>query len=166
MLFCSVCAINAQTKHISQTGTKLIRHYESLKLHSYRDCAQGIWTVGWGHTKNVKPGMVITNEQADQLFKQDLSGFEDYIYKISKRNLKYNEFDALTSFSFNAGFLIKGDFQKSINLGDAKTTVYHLMQYNKGRKIKHGPLYVIPGLTFRRRTESGLYQFSKLVFYN
>ena len=55
---------------ISQEGMTLIKHYEGCKLESYQ-CAAGVWTIGYGSTKDVKEGMKITQEDAEKLLKKD-----------------------------------------------------------------------------------------------
>ena len=49
----------------SQNGVDFIKSHEALRLKAYQD-SKGVWTIGWGHTKGVKPGDVITREQAEQ----------------------------------------------------------------------------------------------------
>ena len=57
--------------NISQKGIDLIKKFEGCKLYSYRDSV-GVATIGYGHTKNVKIGMSITQAQADLFLKEQL----------------------------------------------------------------------------------------------
>ena len=44
-----------------KTGTKgleMMKHFEGLELEAYK-CAAGVWTIGYGHIKNVQEGDVI-----------------------------------------------------------------------------------------------------------
>ena len=88
---------------ISSIGIELIKRYEGCYLEAYK-CPAGIWTIGYGHTKNVRAGMKITKVEAEQMLKEDLGTYEA---KVEKYNKKYawnqNEFDALVSFAFNIG---------------------------------------------------------------
>ena len=88
---------------ISSIGIELIKRYEGCYLEAYK-CPAGIWTIGYGHTKNVRAGMKITKVEAEQMLKEDLCTYEA---KVEKYNKKYawnqNEFDALVSFAFNIG---------------------------------------------------------------
>lgn len=90
---------------ISKEGLELIKKYEGCKLKAYRDPI-GIPTIGYGHTKNVAMGQVITEKQAEEYLKQDVFSAE---CKVKALNAKYHwtqaEFDALTSFCFNIGSL-------------------------------------------------------------
>ena len=44
---------------VSIDGINLIKKYEGCRLTAYK-CPAGVWTIGYGHTKNVKCGMKIT----------------------------------------------------------------------------------------------------------
>ena len=37
----------------SQYGLELIKDFEGLELQAYQ-CAAGVWTIGYGHTKGVQ----------------------------------------------------------------------------------------------------------------
>ncbi|MGL5730853.1 MAG: lysozyme, partial [Bacteroidales bacterium] len=51
---------------ISTEGIALIKEFEGCRLQSYQ-CSAGVWTVGYGHTgREVKKGMVICQQQADE----------------------------------------------------------------------------------------------------
>ncbi len=91
---------------ISQRGINLIKRHEGAILHSYL-CPANKLTVGYGHRKNVKKGMIITEEEAENLLKKDLKKIEDklnYCLEHDNINLNQNQFDACISFIFNLGF--------------------------------------------------------------
>ena len=48
-----------------------VKKWEGLRLKAYR-CPGGILTVGYGHTKGVKPGQTITRQEAERLIRDDL----------------------------------------------------------------------------------------------
>ena len=85
----------------SSVGKEFIKQFEALVLISYKDIA-GIWTIGYGHTRNVKEGQVITKEEAERLLELDLIPGEEVINSL-KIYLIQSEFDALSSFVFNIG---------------------------------------------------------------
>ena len=60
---------------LSQNGVNFIKSHEALRLKAYQD-SKGVWTIGWGHTKNVHPGDVITREQAEQFIRDDFAWVE------------------------------------------------------------------------------------------
>ena len=86
----------------SQNGINLIKKYEGCRLTAYK-CPAGLWTIGYGHTKNVKSGQKITQKQAENFLKQDLKTFEKGVEKAVKVRLNQNQFDALVSFAYNCG---------------------------------------------------------------
>ena len=136
----------------SPKGIALIKEFEGLRLKAYK-CPGGVWTIGYGHTAGVKPGMTITEEQAEQLLKEDLIVFER---AVNNQNLSINQnqFDALVSLIYNIGI---GNFQKSTLLRKARINAndnsimdeFLRWVYSKGR--------VLPGLQRRILREMKLY---------
>ncbi len=90
--------------HINNEGLSIIKESEGLSLKAYK-CPAGVWTIGYGHTgRDVKKGMVITEEKATDLLRSDIARFErdvSYYNKIYK--FTNNEFSALVSFAYNIG---------------------------------------------------------------
>lgn len=143
---------------ISQKGIDLIKQFEGCKLKAYQDI-KGVWTIGVGHTKGVYAGQEITQREADEMLKTDLSIFSGFLNRYAKDiKLNQNQFDALVSFIFNIGI---GNF--------ADSTVYKLIKANpndtnigtwwvKWNKCRiNGVLQEVPGLTTRRKEEYKLY---------
>lgn len=90
--------------NISQKGLDIIKHFEGCYLKAYY-CPAGVLTIGYGHTKNVSVGQVITQDQADNLLREDMAVYEGYVNKCSALTFtpNQNQFDALVSFTFNCG---------------------------------------------------------------
>ena len=93
---------------ISQKGIDLIKTFEGCKLFAYRDSV-GIPTIGYGHTKDVKMGMSITQKQAEEFLKGDIKPVERLLNGMGI-NYTQNQFDALVDFIYNLG---EGNFKKS-----------------------------------------------------
>lgn len=93
--------------NLSDKGKQLIKKYEGCRLKAYK-CPRGVWTIGYGHTNNVRPDDVITQDEANELFKRDVKIFENTINRLVKAKLNQNQFDALVSFTFNLGYGDKG----------------------------------------------------------
>lgn len=53
-----------------------LKKREGVRLKAYQDSG-GVWTIGYGHIKGVKPGMTITKEQADAYLEQDMKTHVD-----------------------------------------------------------------------------------------
>ena len=91
-----------------KNGLQLIKSFEGLRLDSYK-CPAGVWTIGYGHTKGVKPNMVIDQSMADDYLVEDIAPIERHLNKMGI-NFRQEEFDALVSWIFNLGL---GNFQSS-----------------------------------------------------
>ena len=86
---------------ISANGLEFIKQHEGLYLHAYDD-GVGVMTIGYGHTKNVKRGDVITLQQAEEYLREDLKEFEEAVNGLNIV-LNQNQYDSLVSFLFNVG---------------------------------------------------------------
>lgn len=137
---------------LSNTGLQLIKEFEGVRLRAYKD-AVGVWTIGYGHTKSVTPGMHITMERAEQLLKEDLDIFEKGVENLVQVPLNQNQFDALVSFAFNVGLgaLGRSTLLRYLNKGQYATASKEFPRWNKagGRVLK--------GLTRRREAEMDLF---------
>ena len=65
-------------RKISGEGLALIKKFEGLELNAYK-CPAGVWTIGYGHTKGVQEGMVISEETANDMLVEELEEYEGYI---------------------------------------------------------------------------------------
>ena len=140
----------------SDKGVALIKAHEGKRLSSYR-CPGGVWTVGYGHTTaaghpTVVPGMRITEREAEDILKRDLSRFEDRVNKLVKVPLTQGQFDALVSFDFNTGALHSSSLLKKLNAGEHSRVPAQLMRWTKGGGRE------LPGLVRRRRDEAELWR--------
>lgn len=89
--------------NISQKGIDLIKKYEGCRLSAYK-CPAGVWTIGYGHTAGVRPGDVITQEEAEDYLRGDLLKFEMMVNSYNDRYAwTQPQFDALVSFAYNIG---------------------------------------------------------------
>lgn len=87
----------------SQRGIDLIKQFEGVRLTAYK-CPAGVYTIGYGHTRGVKRGMKITEEEASAYLTADLRNSEKVVERYdSIYHWNQNEYDALVSFTFNCG---------------------------------------------------------------
>ncbi len=49
-----------------ELSKQLIAEFEGFRAHAYK-CQAGVWTIGYGHTKGVKEGMTISEDEAEKL---------------------------------------------------------------------------------------------------
>ena len=78
-----------------------IKGFERLELKAYK-CPANVLTIGYGHTRGVKIGQVITEVQADALIKGDILVVEQFLNGLNI-TLNQGQFDALVDFCFNLG---------------------------------------------------------------
>jgi GH24 family phage-related lysozyme (muramidase) len=139
-------------RHINTAGLKLIKDSEELRLIPYQDSV-GIWTVGWGHTKNVKPTENISVEKAVEYLDLDLSEFETGVDHLLEISVNENQFSALVSFAFNCGLhaLAQSTLLKFVNQGDFNLAANEFERWNKAG------FQVLEGLSIRRLKEKSLF---------
>lgn len=137
---------------LSPEGEAFIKGFETLRLKAYDD-GVGVWTIGWGHTKNVKPGDTCTEEQAQQWFLEDLEPAEEAIDDFVDVVLTQGQHDALVSFVFNCGV---GAFKSSTLLKLLNAKDFDAARGQFGRWNKGGGR-VLDGLTKRRAAEAAMF---------
>ena len=137
---------------ISEKGINLIKRFEGLRLEAYLDSV-AVPTIGYGHTRGVKLGQTITQEQADAFLEEDIHEFELAIQRLVHINLTQNQFDALVSFTFNLGIgnLKQSTLLKKLNAGDitGAANEFNRWVYAGGKKLT--------GLVKRRSAERLLF---------
>ncbi len=88
---------------VSDDGLAMIRHYEGCKLAAYRD-AVGIWTIGYGDTANVRPGLTITQADADErLSRRVATEFCPGVLAALSIEAAQCEIDAMVCLAYNIG---------------------------------------------------------------
>ena len=144
------------TRHTNATGLSIIKNSEGPGgqpvLHSYL-CPAGILTVGWGHTgPDVRTNMTITEAQAENLLKQDVTMTERCLTAWVPKATD-NQFSAMVSFAFNEGV---GKFRSStlLKLHNAGNYAAAKAEFAKWTTADGK---VLPGLVKRRAAEAELY---------
>lgn len=139
-------------RHTNQAGLDLIKRFEGYRGRAYK-CAAGKWTVGWGSTRNVRPGMSITESEAEQRLREDLEDAEWTVAKAIRVPLNDNEFAALVSLVFNigAGAFRGSTLLRMLNAGDRISASAEFLRWNKagGKSLE--------GLNRRRLAERALF---------
>lgn len=140
---------------VSQKGIDLIKKFEGLRLLAYV-CPAGVLTIGYGHTgADVKPGMRITEEEAEKLLWKDTESAQQTVSSFVSVKLNQNEYDALVSFTFNVG-----------PTAFVNSTLLRLLNHGAERKIVAGEFarwvkadnnQPVPGLVRRREEEKKLF---------
>lgn len=130
---------------ISNAGKNLIKSYEGCYLYAYR-CPAGVWTIGYGHTEGVYPGQTITQQQADNMFDEDIKLYERHTQNAIGFTPTQSQYDAMVSFCYNCG-------------AGALTEIAHSADEfrNNMSAYCHGGGVVLPGLVRRRAEELALF---------
>lgn len=117
-------------------------------------CPAGVLTVAFGHTgADVKPGMVVTEAQGEDLLRRDLVRFEKAVFKNITVPLNENQFSSLVSLCYNCGTApLTGTLGRVLNKGDYAAVPAQIMRWTKagGKELK--------GLVRRRRAEVALWR--------
>lgn len=137
---------------VSNLLIKKLKEFEGLRLVAYKPTKAERWyTIGYGHCAgDVRAGMRINEEKAEELLKRDLFFVEKFINGIPKIKTQ-GQFDALVSFTYNVGVgkLKASTLLKKI-MHDAPTEEiqgeFMRWVYSCGKKLD--------GLVKRRRWES------------
>ena len=129
-----------------------LKRFEGLRLEAYQ-CAAGRWTVGYGHTLTAREGMIIDEERAEHLLRQDVKTIERW---LTSKNVteEQHQFDALVSFIFNLGIanFYDSTLRKVIERGGSVDEIRkQWMRWVYAKKK------VLPGLVKRREWECNLF---------
>lgn len=133
-------------------GLKLIKEFEGCAFHSYQDQA-GVWTIGYGSTKDVGPNMTIDQAEADRRLLSDL---DETMLRVKQQitvALTDQQFTALTVFTFNegSGHLRESTLEQKLNAGDYQGAADQFPVWDKVRG------QVVAGLLRRREAERALF---------
>jgi lysozyme len=128
---------------------QLLKRFEGCRLTAYRDIV-GVWTIGWGETLGVKPGMVWTQDYADSRLRLRARAFLGATAKACPSLLTSpKRLAATASLAYNIGM---GGFRASsvcrlAKHGEWQRAADSFLLWNKaGGKV-------VKGLTRRRAKE-------------
>ena len=136
----------------SDKGIDFIKKHEGFRTKAYK-CTSGKWTIGYGHTLNVKSTDVITLDEAERFLRQDVEFAEK---EVNRHNLKINQnqFEALVSIVFNRGLV---NFARSTLLRKMKSNPNDPTIRKEFERWIYAGGKVLNGLVRRRKEEVDLY---------
>lgn len=139
-------------RSIPQIATDLIAKFESCRLEAYLDPV-GIPTIGYGSTKNVWLGQVITQEQALVRLMQDLAEAANAVLRLIRAPINDNQYSSLISFCYNvgSGALQRSTMRMKINNRHYELAANEFLLWCRARGK------VLPGLVVRRKAEKELF---------
>ena len=137
---------------VSQECVNLVKFFEGFEAKAYL-CPANVWTIGYGRTRNVKEGDMINELQAERDLLEELEEFGHQVLNTVQVPLEQNEFDALTSWTYNLGVgnLQSSTLLKKLNSGDKNSVPSEMLRWNKAAGK------VLAGLTRRREAEAKLW---------
>lgn len=136
----------------SDNGIRLIKSFEGFRDKAYL-CPAGVWTIGYGHTKDVYPGRIISKHDANISLQVDVSEAERIVCQNVSVQLSQFQFDALVSFVFNLGErnFVRSTLLMCLNSGDYVEASTQILRWDKADGK------ALPGLTRRRLAEKKLF---------
>lgn len=141
-------------RKINTAGMKILKDCEGLYLNAYK-CPAGVWTIGYGCTEGVRPGMSITEAEAEQMLRKELFKFEEGVERVLGHiPLNENQFSALVSLTYNCGLgaISEGmTIRRKLEARDYQGAAEGFLLWNKGGGR------VLPGLVKRREMERKLF---------
>lgn len=140
------------SKNALAKSRQYITKHEGFRAEAYKPNDKDVWTIGYGHTKNVKPGDKITEEEAESLFREDFKEHTAPLKKV-KIPLSDNEKVALASLIYNIGpnAFLNSTLFKKLNKGDKKGAAEEFKVWNRDNNG------VSEGLTRRRKEDLELF---------
>ena len=150
--FCIYIMRNNDDMKTSEVGIELIKEFEGCRQVAYQDSV-GVWTIGYGHTKDVYEGQLAVKKTIERWLQEDLEEFESYVSKLVKVELNQNQFDALVAWTYNLGptNLKESTMLRKLNYGDYESVPDEMRRWNKAGGE------VLNGLVRRRDAEANLF---------
>lgn len=150
-------------RKLSEEGIRVLWAREGCRLKAYKDSV-GVWTIGYGHTSSAGPphvhkDLVITQKEAEDIFRRDVGIFESAVRGAVKRPIAQHEYDAYVSFAYNVG---GGAFARShsvtrFNIGDKNGAADGLLNWMKPPEVasrRRGEFEQFKGLRTVARIDS------------
>ena len=140
----------------SPAAFELIERFEGFR-RSAAQLDDGRWTIGYGHTKFARPGLQVSEDQAETFLRYDLELIAEALNERIYTPLTQNQFDALAAFVFNIGvenFRHSGVLRR-INEGQLLQAACAMEMWR--RADFEGERIVIDALVRRRAAEKALF---------
>ena len=138
---------------ISEEGKALIKKFEGCELEAYK-CPAGVWTIGFGFTKDVKEGDVWSQSHAEEMLDIELEEYEEYVTDLVDVPLNENQFSSLVAWCYNLGptNLVQSTLLSKLNAGLYEDVPHEIKRWNKANGE------ILEGLVRRREAEALLFE--------
>lgn len=94
--------MNSWGSYSPAIASDFVKQFEGRELKAYQ-CSAGVWTIGYGHTKDVKEGDEISASEAEQLLVEDLTAIANDLSRLVNVPVSDGQYIALLSLAFNIG---------------------------------------------------------------
>lgn len=94
--------MNSWGSYSPAMASDFVKQFEGRELKAYQ-CSAGVWTIGYGHTKDVSEGDEISASEAEQLLVEDLTAFSNDLSRLVNVPVSEGQYIALLSLAFNVG---------------------------------------------------------------
>lgn len=122
-------------------AASIIVGFEGTRNKAYAD-GVGVWTICYGHTRGVKPGMTATDAQCQAWLREDLAEADGHVMRcIGRKDMPARVRAALDSLVFNVGPspVCSGTPGRKARAGDWAGTCAAIDLYNRsGGKVVRG----------------------------
>jgi lysozyme len=167
-----VAVSSRQSSQATNDCYALVKEFEGFKqqlsdgsVEAYRDPV-GIWTIGWGSTRNlddnrpIRSGDVITQATAERWLQDEINQTATVVEQLCTVPIKQCMFDALVSFGYNVG-TGGGGFRtstllKKLNARDYEGAACEFRRWVHGEV--NGQKVELAGLVRRRKAEEALFR--------
>lgn len=148
----------------SQACLSLIRAHEGLRLKAYL-CPAGKWTIGYGHTRGVRPGDTCTKEEAEVMLVADAGEAGEAVEALVSPSLTQPQFDALVSWVFNLGPVKfrSSTLRAKLEDNDFVGAALEFGKWVYGTNPKTGKKEKLNGLILRREDERKLFETEEIT---
>lgn len=146
-----------QPRHrVSRAAIELIKRFEGYR-RAAAQLPDGRWTIGHGHTLTARKGAEVSEDDAEALLLYDLIGVAHALNEAVFTPLTQNQFDALTSFTFNLGLdnFHRSGVLKRLNEGALIQAACAMELWRKANV--GGERVVVDALVRRRAVEKTLF---------
>ena len=133
----------------SNTLIAALKRFEGFHSKAYC-CPAGVWTIGYGHNRNVRQGQTVTESQAEAFLRNDIANAAAYANTLHGVKTQ-GQFDAVVDFIYNCGItnFNNSTLKRYIVAGRPAADIQaQFLRWNKANGK------VLAGLTKRRQWEA------------
>ena len=140
----------------TKTGLEFIKRFEGFRARAFR-LPDGRWTIGHGHVRSAREGVMISRDDAEALLIYDLRRVESDLESCLLSPLNSDQYDAIVSFAYNIspGQFRQSDVLRLINRGEHIEAAHAIEAWRKARI--NGKLMVVDALVRRRAAEKAMF---------